>query len=208
VEHNRIVELREHLPRYPVPAARWARAGRAVLRIDGLVARPVVLTQADLARLPHSILDEPFTCEEGWSVPGLRWGGVGLADVLPLAQPLPAARYVRAAAGSYVVPMPLADAAAALVGDELNGDPLSIEHGAPWRLLVPGGACYTSVKWLDRLELSAEPGENTAERLARARLEAARSTRSWEQTESQAHRHGLLDGRQGRERPRVHGLRR
>jgi hypothetical protein len=40
--------------------------------------------------------------------------------------------------------------------------------------VLPGGACYTSVKWLDRLELTTEPGEHVAQRIARARLEQAR----------------------------------
>jgi DMSO/TMAO reductase YedYZ molybdopterin-dependent catalytic subunit len=119
------------------------------------------------------VFEEPFVCEEGWSVAGLCWGGVRLAELLALAQPLPAARYVRAGAGSYVVPVRLPDAAGARVCDELNGTPLSIEHGAPWRLVLPGGACYTSVKWLDRLKLTAEAGEHAAQRIARARLEQA-----------------------------------
>jgi DMSO/TMAO reductase YedYZ molybdopterin-dependent catalytic subunit len=177
LEQNRTMDIREHLPSHAVAAADRERAARAVLRIHGLVARPLVLSRAELARLPRTLLEEPFTCEEGWSVPGLRWGGLRLADVVATAEPLPAARYVRAGAGSYVVPVSLAEAAAALLADELNGEPLSIEHGAPWRLVLPGGACYTSVKWLDRLELTAEPGEHTAQRLARARLKAApRST--------------------------------
>jgi len=40
----------------------------------------------------------------------------------------------------------------------------------PWRLVVPGDACFTSVKWVDRIELAAEPGEGSGERIARARL--------------------------------------
>jgi DMSO/TMAO reductase YedYZ molybdopterin-dependent catalytic subunit len=44
--------------------------------------------------------------------------------------------------------------------------------------VLPGGACYTSVKWLDRLELTAEPGEHAAQRIAGTRLERARSARS------------------------------
>lgn len=103
--------------------------------------------------------------------PSLRWGGVRLAELLALARPLPTAGYVRAGAGPYIAPISLADAAGALVCDELDSEPLSIEHGAPWRLVLPGGTCYTSVKWLDRLELTAEPGEHTAQRFARARLD-------------------------------------
>ena len=169
------MDIREHLPSHRVPAAARGRASHATLRIDGLVARPLELSPTDLARLPRAVVEEPFVCEEGWSVPGLRWAGVQLADVLALAAPLPQASYVRASAAPYVAPVPLSEAGNAVLADALNGEPLSIEHGAPWRLVLPGGACYTSVKWLDHLELTAEPGEHAAQRIARARLKQARS---------------------------------
>jgi DMSO/TMAO reductase YedYZ molybdopterin-dependent catalytic subunit len=54
------------------------------LRLDGLVARPLVLRQADLTKLARVELTEPFTCEEGWQVQGLTWRGVRLAEVLGL----------------------------------------------------------------------------------------------------------------------------
>jgi DMSO/TMAO reductase YedYZ molybdopterin-dependent catalytic subunit len=172
---NQHMDIREHLPTHAVPAAAQERVGRGILRVDGLVAHSLELTPADLARLPRAVLEEPFRCEEGWSVPGLRWGGMRLSDIVVLAQPLPTASYVRAASGPWVVPVPLADAATVLVCDELNGEPLPVEHGAPWRLVPSGGLCYSNVKWLDHLELTAEPGEHAAERIARARLDQVRS---------------------------------
>jgi DMSO/TMAO reductase YedYZ molybdopterin-dependent catalytic subunit len=98
-------------------------------------------------------------------------------DVLALAKPLPTAHYVRVHAGNYVVPLSLAEAEHALLADTLNDQPLAVEHGAPWRLALAGGACFTSVKWVDRLELCAEPGENVGQRVAqrRAQLQQARA---------------------------------
>jgi len=172
------VQLRDELPSHPLVAADRERAERAILRVDGLVARPLELTPNDLARLPRAALAEPFVCEEGWQVPNLRWAGVRLADVLALGQPLLTASYVRAGSGAWVVPIALADIDAAFVCDELNGEPLAIEHGAPWRLVFSGGACYTSVKWLEHLELTANPGENDARRIALSRLLADESGRT------------------------------
>jgi DMSO/TMAO reductase YedYZ molybdopterin-dependent catalytic subunit len=163
------VDTLDHLPSFPVTSADRERASLARIRIDGLVARPVELTVADVSRLPRAALGEPFVCEEGWQVPGLRWGGVRLSDLLALAQPLEAARYVRAGSGAWVVPLAVADAERGLVCDELNGEPLAVEHGAPWRLVVSGGPCYTNVKWLEHLELVAEPGEDDAQRIALSR---------------------------------------
>ncbi|HEY1293509.1 MAG TPA: molybdopterin-dependent oxidoreductase [Chloroflexota bacterium] len=166
------MQIRDHLPAHPPSTADRKRATRAILRLDGLVARPSELTPNHLARLPRTALEEPFVCEEGWSVPNLRWAGVRLADVLALGEPLPDARYVRAGSGAWVVPIALTDVDAAFVCDALNGEPLTIEHGAPWRLVLSGGACYTSVKWLDHLELTVDPGDNDAQRIARSRLSA------------------------------------
>jgi DMSO/TMAO reductase YedYZ molybdopterin-dependent catalytic subunit len=52
----------------------------------------------------------------------------------------------------------------------MNGRPLPAAQRAPWRLLIPGGACFTSVKWVDRLEITAAPGKSPGERIARSRL--------------------------------------
>jgi len=95
-----------------------------------------------------------------------------LADVVALAQPLPSARYLRVHAGDYIVPVSLNDCPTILLCDEMNGRPLAAAHGAPWRLLVPGGACFTSVKWVDRVEVASARGESDGERIARARLQS------------------------------------
>lgn len=89
--------------------------------------------------------------------------------VVKPARPLPEARYVRVGAGDYVVPVALEDAGRALLCTHLNGRPLAVEHGGPWRLLVPGGRCYTSVKWVDCLELTAQAGPDSGRRIALSR---------------------------------------
>jgi DMSO/TMAO reductase YedYZ molybdopterin-dependent catalytic subunit len=164
------MEICAGLPLYSPAASDQARAARAQLRVDGLVAQPLTLGVEDLAQLEHAALDEPFVCEEGWTVPGLRWRGYRLADIVALARPLPAARYVRAGSGEWVVPVALSELERGLVCDELNGERLTLEHGAPLRLVVSGGPCFANVKWLDHLAVVAEPGEDTARRIALGRL--------------------------------------
>ena len=164
------METRKELPVHDVPQDARLRAAALTLRIDGLVANPRWIGPADLASLPRASLSEEFRCEEGWSVPEQKWAGIALNEMLRLAGPFPEARYVRVGAGEYVVPIALVDIAAAVLCDTLNDLPITLEHGAPWRLFVPGASCFTSVKWVDRLELSAQPGENSGERIARSRL--------------------------------------
>ncbi len=164
------METRETLPVHGVPEDARRKASAARLRIEGLVSNLRFVDAADLASLLRVDLNEDFSCEEGWTVPDQRWSGVRLSDVLGLASPLAEARYVRVGAGEFVVPLAIDAARAALLCDRMNDAPIALEHGAPWRLFVPGSSCYTSVKWVDRLELAAEPGENTGERIARGRL--------------------------------------
>src|SRR5581483_10748886 len=100
----------------------------------------------------------------------LRWTGVRLPDVLELAGPGRGAEWVRVSSGEYAASLSREEARAAILAERLNGEPLGVEHGGPWRLVVPSASCFTSVKWVDRLEVAAEPGEASGERIARARL--------------------------------------
>ena len=168
------METLDRLPTHPVPASAAERKQGTALRVEGLVALPGLLSGEALASLSRHDLLEPFACEEGWRVPELRWRGVQLLEVLALAEPLPEARYVRVGAGEFAFPVALADAKAALLCDELDGAPLPVEHGAPWRLVLPGAQCFGSVKWVDRLQLTDEPGPNTAQATAFDRLGRAR----------------------------------
>ncbi len=143
---------------------------RGALRLSGLIARPGTLSAEELSALPRGRLDEPFVCEEGWSVDGLVWEGILLREIVARRGPLPEARFLRVYAGDYWLALSLTDLEGALLCDCLNDAPLTAEHGAPWRLVLPGGACFTSVKWVDHLELVTEPGDGTAEQIARRRI--------------------------------------
>lgn len=146
------------------------------LQIDGLVARACLLTSQDLAHLPCASVTEWLPNPYDGVTVQETWRGVRLIDVLHLAQPLPAAQYVRIHAGDFVVPIALFEANNALLVDRWNEQPLTVAYGAPWRLALIGGACFTRVKWIERLEVTAEPGENVGKAIAqlRAQLQRAR----------------------------------
>ncbi|MDR3574289.1 MAG: molybdopterin-dependent oxidoreductase [Anaerolineaceae bacterium] len=145
------------------------------LQIDRLVEQPLELDLAALAGFPRLSFQDTFHCEEGWSAEDLAWRGIRLTDLLALSRPLPAARAVRihSAQAEFVVPLSMEQAQKALLCDMLNGERLSLAHGAPFRLVVPGDVCFTSVKWVRRIELAAEAGLNKAERIALGRLPKA-----------------------------------
>jgi len=146
------------------------------LRIDGLVAKCLDLTAAELEGMPQHDLRDDFKCREGWVVPDLSWRGVLLRAVFALAELHREARHVEASAGDFSISLPLDRTAGALLAISMNGTALPVAHGGPIRLVVPGGECFTSIKWVDHLELRAEPGRNTAERIALARLPSSPDT--------------------------------
>ncbi len=167
------VNIRKALPVHPVnDQAPQSDDTAGVVDIDGLVAQPRALSAAELAALPRARRTERFVCEEGWAVDGLIWEGIPLREVLARCAPLPEARYVRVFAGAYWLALPVDELDSALLCDRLNDAPLTREHGAPWRLVVSGGACFTSVKWVSKIEFATEAGEQTAERIALGRIDA------------------------------------
>ena len=103
-----------------------------------------------------------FHCVTTWSHRGLRWGGVRFAEfyqrvVLKEARPLPGATLValRGQDGACTA-LPLEDLLApdVLLADTLDGQPLTIAHGAPLRLIAPAHYGYKSVKHLSRIEFA------------------------------------------------------
>ncbi len=159
------------LEKLPVHTVEQREAGAHVLRVDGLVGRTLKLTASDFDGMPQRDLTEDFNCEEGWTVPAVRWWGINLDFLLSLAEIDPKAKWVQASAGEFTVPIPLQDGRRALLATCMGDAALPSEHGGPVRLVVPGGDCWTSIKWLDHLELRSEPGENTGKSIALGRCE-------------------------------------
>lgn len=167
---RRASEYRASLPVFALPEG-LAAVSDWRLKVEGLVHSPLVLDVNTLRSLPAVTLTADFLCEEGWAVAGLRWRGVPLQALLALAGVQAAARYVAIGSAEFIAVVPLASLRAGepLLGYELGDTPLTREHGGPLRLVASDVACYQSVKWVDRLELTAEPPEETAKRIATER---------------------------------------
>jgi DMSO/TMAO reductase YedYZ molybdopterin-dependent catalytic subunit len=129
------------------------------LAIQGELERPVVLTLAHLRQLSTVEIEADFHAADGWSVRGLQWRGVRLADVLGPAKPLASAKFLRAFDGQkYDASLAFDDALEpdVLLATGLGGAVLPIEHGGPLRLVVPARYGWKSVKWLRGIEITAE----------------------------------------------------
>lgn len=140
------------------------------LQVLGLVATPQTfvpndLVIASLARLTSTV---PLECDHKETVDQV-WHGISLKALIELAQPLAEAQYVRVHANNYTIPFALDEIDEAMLVETLNGQPLSVERGAPWRLYVPGAKCSVNVKWVEKIELSATRASSLEDRAARAR---------------------------------------
>ncbi len=143
-----------------------------ILRVEGLVAQPRELTPLDFEALPHRrFLDIPID-REATFLPETDWSGVPLHDLIALAGALPEARWVRISAGPYATVAELDGLEGALLCDRLDGGPIPVEKGGPWRLVQPNARYNLSVKWVDTLTLSAEEPDHSAVRIAEARQRA------------------------------------
>jgi DMSO/TMAO reductase YedYZ molybdopterin-dependent catalytic subunit len=135
-------------------------AATLTVTVGGLVTEPRTWTMAQLAALPQTSLQRDFQCVTGWRVPSVRWSGVALPDLLDLARPRPDATAVRFTSfdGSYSESLTLEQARRrdVLIATSLQGKPISAAHGGPVRMAVLPMYGYKSLKWLDRIELTAE----------------------------------------------------
>lgn len=122
-------------------------------------ANTLVLADA-LDGLPRTTVCADFHCVTTWSRLGVKWSGVPFSQFfqLRIAPLLPAETtivgVVLRAQDGYRTTLLLEDLMAAdvLLADTLNDAPLSIEHGAPLRLVAPAHYGYKSLKHLTKLE--------------------------------------------------------
>jgi len=129
------------------------------LRVSGLVERPLRLTWPEFQQLPRVTVDGDLHCVTRWSKLDNRWEGVAARHVIALAGVKPEARFVLFHAdGGYTANLPLAafDADDALLALARDGEPLTPEHGAPLRVVVPRRYAWKSAKWLRGIEFLAE----------------------------------------------------
>ena len=158
----------EKLPVFPdvVPDAPWQS-----LTIDGLVSKPLSLSESDLSAIARRKFTDDFRCVEGWVAPDQRWEGIPLADLLTMAGALPEATFLACSAGPYTVGLPLAEVwdDGAIVVLRLNDGPLPSVPGGPCRLVTLGKQCHFSVKWLDRIQVVGSAPEDTGLQIVQVR---------------------------------------
>ena len=149
------------------------------LNIGGSVATPLAVTMDELKKLPSVELVSVLECAGNGrafyqpTVPGLQWGhgavgnarwrGVRLADVLKRAGLKPSAREILfdgadvplGAMPDFQRSIPVSKALDpnTLLAFEMNGEPLPAKHGFPLRVVAPGWAGDSWVKWVTSIRV-------------------------------------------------------
>jgi DMSO/TMAO reductase YedYZ molybdopterin-dependent catalytic subunit len=155
--------------------------------VGGAVQAPFTIGLPELSAMPQRDVLVTMECAGNWrlgmtpvptgepweygALSTTRWSGVPLRALLERAGVAADAVEVLAT-GADVGPrddaegpvqfqrsLPLAAALApdTLVATHMDGAPLTMDHGAPVRLIVPGWYGMASVKWLTRLDLLTTP---------------------------------------------------
>jgi sulfite oxidase len=160
------------------------------LHVEGMVARPLALSLAELRALPaHSVamtlqcagsrrrelnaLQPIDPAEIVWDADAIGtaiWTGARLADVLGAAGVQPGAAHAAFAGLDEAhktqdvfggsIPIDKALEADVLLAYAMNGEPIPPAHGFPVRVIVPGYIGARSVKWLALVRLQAESSSN------------------------------------------------
>jgi DMSO/TMAO reductase YedYZ molybdopterin-dependent catalytic subunit len=129
------------------------------LVVDGLVARPLSLSLAQLQAAPRRTQITRHECVEGWSAIG-QWIGTPLRLLLQQAGLRASARYIvfhcadNFGAKPYYESIDLIDAfhPQTILAWAMNGHRLSIGHGAPVRLRVERQLGYKQAKYVMRVQ--------------------------------------------------------
>ena len=127
-------------------------------RIGGLVGAEMEWSYQEFLALPRTRVFADFHCVTRWSRLGNLWEGVSTRKLIELAGGADSrARYVLV--GGYdrgwTTNLPLEDFLAedALVALLHDGEPITLEHGGPARLIVPRLYAWKSAKWVAGVEL-------------------------------------------------------
>ncbi|MFE7379193.1 molybdopterin-dependent oxidoreductase [Streptomyces zhihengii] len=138
-------------------AAAVTEASLATWRLHVTGPRPYSVTLEELRSMPQHEVTLPLACVEGWSR-SVRWTGVRVRDLLDRAGAGPdsACRVVSLeSAGAYRVTRmgrTYAQDPLSLLALRLNGEPLSLDHGRPARVIAPNRPGVLQTKWVSRLE--------------------------------------------------------
>ena len=127
------------------------------LELFGLVDKEVSLNWEQFNSFPKVKVFSDFHCVTRWSRLGNVWEGVSTTELVKLAGTIsPRAKYVLVHGYDHGwttnLPLDMFLAPDALIATHHDSEPLTLEHGAPARLIVPLLYAWKSAKWIGAIE--------------------------------------------------------
>jgi DMSO/TMAO reductase YedYZ molybdopterin-dependent catalytic subunit len=140
-----------------VPRESWT------LTVDGAVENPVTWDWQMFSAQPQSSYVSDIHCVTTWSRYDNRWDGVSSLHLLDVVRPTAEAKHlIFHSYDGYTtnVKLDVFQDSDVLLAHSWEGAPLSREHGAPVRVIIPKWYFWKSAKWIKRIEFSAvdKPG--------------------------------------------------
>jgi len=126
------------------------------ITVAGQVEHPTTWDWDGVHALPGSEYRGDIHCVTTWSKFDTRFAGVSLDALWDVAKPTAEGQFVMATSKSgYTTNLPIEDLTGgkAWLVWEFDGEPLTIEHGGPVRLLVPHLYFWKSAKWVTKLDV-------------------------------------------------------
>ena len=153
------------------------------VRVAGLTARPYSLAMGDLKRMAKPMGPHLMECAGNvrsahfGMISVADWGGVPLSEILDGAKANPKGNrvvisgfdtYVTKSASSipgasWIFTKEELKNAGAFLATEMNASPLTRDHGAPIRLMVPGWYGCTCIKWVNQITFAEDSVEATSQ---------------------------------------------
>ncbi len=172
---NRIPSNQARTKKWPVldaggpPNVDLKNLGWWRLTLTGLVNEDVVFTWDEFRKLPRTRVFADMHCVTRWSRLGNVWEGVSVRDLMAHVQVQPEAKFVLVHAydkgfsflggrTDWTTNLPLSHFMDedCLLADTHDGEPISLEHGGPLRLIVPKLYAWKSAKWIKAIEFRVD----------------------------------------------------
>lgn len=129
------------------------------MTIGGLVENPLKWSFEDFKAQPQVEMTSDIHCVTAWSRYDNHWQGVSTANILSVVEPKPEATHVLFESyDGYTtnVRLDVFSEANALLAHSWEGKPLTKEHGAPVRVIIPSWYFWKSPKWLKRIVFASK----------------------------------------------------
>lgn len=157
---NRLPPGQSRTKKWPVLDASGAPSidlSKWQFRMTGFIQQEQSFSWEEFCKLPRVKVFADFHCVTRWSRLGNLWEGVSTRTLVEQAGGLkPNCRFVLVYGYDYgwTTNLPIGDFLAedALVAIRHDGEPLSLAHGGPARLIVPQLYAWKSAKWIAGVE--------------------------------------------------------